>query len=264
MKVTIRLRYHTRFGQKLFLCAQHEWFGGGRQEHALPLRYVDDEFWELALNLPDTRIPRAPICYYFRLHNPDGSVTEDFGGDRKLYPAGLARRHTVIIDSWNDVGAVENIFFTEPFRNVLLRTERQSGGAKPPVGATHWFNVKAPLLPNGKTICLLGSSRILGGWNPAAPVLLQRSAENGCFSVGLDFAGEPLPATYKYGVFDLDTNAFVRYEDGANRVLAQAAPVPGQVILNDGFARLTAPPWRGAGVALPVFSLRSERSFGVG
>ena len=37
-----------------------------------------------------------------------------------------------------------------------------------------------------------------------------------------------------------------------------------QVIVNDGFVRLPASHWRGAGVAIPVFSLRSENSFGVG
>ena len=36
------------------------------------------------------------------------------------------------------------------------------------------------------------------------------------------------------------------------------------MIVNDGFARLPGAPWRGAGVAMPVFSLRSEKSFGVG
>ncbi|MGA2543485.1 MAG: 4-alpha-glucanotransferase [Verrucomicrobiota bacterium] len=264
MKLTIRLRYHTRFGQTLYLCGDHKWFGGGQPEHALPLRYVNEEFWEVTLDLPDTPRPKAPASYYFLLHNPDGSVMEDFGGDRKLDLAGLARGHTVILDSWNDLGAVENIFFTEPFKNVLLRTEQEAVNARPPFSATHSFNVKAPLLPEGQTICLLGSADTLGGWNQSAPVLLRRCAEGGCFRVRLDFSRERFPVAYKYGVYDLEKNAFVRYEDGANRVLAEAAPPGGQVMANDGFARLPGAPWRGAGVAMPVFSLRSGRGFGTG
>jgi 4-alpha-glucanotransferase len=264
MNITIRLRYHTRFGQALFLCGDHPWLGGGRQERALPLRYVNEEFWEVALDLPDTPSPKAPVSYYFLLRNQDGSVIEDFGGDRKLDLARLARSHTVIMDSWNDLGAVENIFFTEPFKNVLLRTEKEPVSANPPVSATHSFSVKAPLLPKGQTICLLGSAITLGGWNQAAPVLLRRCAENGCFRVQLDFAREPFPVAYKYGAYDVERNAFVRYEEGANRRLAEAAPPGGQVIVNDGFARLPNAPWRGAGAAIPVFSLRSARSFGAG
>jgi 4-alpha-glucanotransferase len=264
MKLTIRLRYHTRFGQTLFLCGDHKWFGGGQQEDALPLRYVNEEFWEAALDLPDTGQPKTPASYYFLLRNPDGSMVEDFGADRKLDLARLAGSHTVVIDSWNDLGTVENVFFAEPFKNVLFRAERATLSGKPPGSATHSFNVKAPLLPKGQTICLLGSAGTLSGWNKAAPVLLRCCPENGCFSVQLDFPREPFPVAYKYGAYDTERNAFVRYEEGGNRVLTEAAPPDGSVIVNDGFARLPEVPWRGAGVAIPVFSLRSERSFGVG
>ena len=54
--------------------------------------------------------------------------------------------------------------------------------------------------------------------------------ENGCFRADLDLAADPLPITYKYGIYDLEKNAFVRYEEGDNRVLAEAAPPRGQVI----------------------------------
>ncbi len=104
----------------------------------------------------------------------------------------------------------------------------------------------------------------MGGWNQAAPVLLQRHPENGCFSAHLDFARESFPIEYKYGAYDIERNVLVRYEEGSNRLLTEPAPAVGQVIVNDGFARLPAAAWRGAGVAIPAFSLRSETSFGVG
>src|SRR5665213_3418858 len=141
MKVTIRLRYRTRFGQTLFLCGDHPSFGGGHSEHAVPLRYVNDEFWEVTLDLPDAPASQSPVSYYFLVRQPDGSVLEDFGGDRKLDLAALGRGYTVIIDSWNDLGTVENVFFTEPFKKILLRTEEAANQAKSPVNATHSFNV---------------------------------------------------------------------------------------------------------------------------
>ena len=63
MKLTIRLRYYTRLGQSLFLCGDHERLGGGRQENALPLRYVNEEFWEAALEFPDSPLPDTPLSY---------------------------------------------------------------------------------------------------------------------------------------------------------------------------------------------------------
>lgn len=264
MKVTIRLRYHTRFGQELFLCGNHKLLGGGRQEDALPLRYVNSEYWEVAVDLPDRGLPKTPVCYYFLLRDLDGSCVEDFGGDRKVHLASPPLGQTLIIDSWNDTGAVENVFFTEPFRKILLHKDEAGIKTKPPVRSTHVFTVKAPLLSQGQTICLLGSAAQLGGWNHASPVLLHRDHDNGCFIGAVDLTQAPFPISYKYGVYGTEKNAFVRYEDGPNRVLTEPAPADGRVIINDSFARLHRPLWRGAGVAIPVFSLRSEKSFGVG
>jgi 4-alpha-glucanotransferase len=264
MKLTIRLRYKTHFGQTLFVCGKDKWFGGGRQENALPLRYVNEEFWETTLEVPDAERSEAPVGYYFLLRNPDGSVLEDFGADRKLDLAEQVGNHVVVIDSWSGLGTVENVFFTEPFRNVLLRRKSGEVQSDPPGGITHVFNVKAPLLCEGQTLCLLGSAKALGSWSEAAPVLLRRCPENGGFTIRLDLGREPFPIAYKYGVYDIVKNIFVRYEEGGNRIVAEAAVSEGRVIVNDGFARLPWTPWRGAGVAIPVFSLRSERSFGVG
>jgi 4-alpha-glucanotransferase len=264
MKIIIRLRYRTRFGQSLFLCGNHKWLGNGQSEQALPLHYVNGEFWELTLDLPDAHPPKAPVSYYFILRDPDGTAIEDFGGDRTIDLSALARRHTIVVDSWNDAGAVENVFCTEPFKHIPPQAEDGAAPVCPPGNATHSFQVKAPLLPKGKTICLLGNGVALGGWNESKPVLLRRCSEIGRFGVELDLAGEPLPFAYKYGVYDLEQKKLVQYEDGENRVLTDSAPPGGGVIVNDGFARLPVTPWRGAGVAIPVFSLRSEKSFGVG
>ncbi len=264
MKVTIRLRFHTHFGQMLFLCGDHEWFGGGQPGRALPLHYLNEEFWEVTLDLPDSPLPKAPVSYYFLFRDGDGPAVEDFGGDRKLDLASLGGRHTVIMDSWNSLGTVENVFFTEPFKNVLLDRVKGAVSAEPPAGATHWFNVKAPLLPKGKTICLTGGAVSMGGWNQAAPVLLHRGNVNGSFCAQLDLGRQTFPLAYKYGIYDLERKAFDGYEAGADRALAEPAPQDGQVVVNDGFARLPAARWRGAGVAIPVFSLRGANGFGVG
>ena len=77
--------------------------------------------------------------------------------------------------------------------------------------------------PKGQTLCLLGSAGALGGWNQAAPVLLRRCPENGVSASELDLRGEAFPVAYKYGVYDTERNAFVRYEEGENRMLTEAA-----------------------------------------
>jgi len=261
MKLTFRLRYRTSFGQCLFLCGDHDVLGGGDFQRAVPLAYLDGEFWEVAVSLPTP--PEVPFSYRYVLHQADGAVIEDLDHDRVVTPDLFARDEVLVIDSWNPVGAVENVFYTEPFRKVLLKPNQTRLRIAPPLGPTHTFKVKAPLLAKDQTLCLLGSGTALGRWSTVAPLLLSRNPGEDFLSAQVDLGGEPFPLEYKYGVYDLTHGAFDRFEDGANRTLRAAAP--GQhTLVNDGFARLPATGWKGAGVAIPVFSLRSEKSFGTG
>jgi 4-alpha-glucanotransferase len=77
-------------------------------------------------------------------------------------------------------------------------------------------------------------------------------------------SGSFFPVAYKYGVFNVKEDSFVRYETGDNRLLHGDMPSHRVTILHDGFMRLPNDSWKGAGIAIPVFSLRSKHSFGVG
>jgi len=68
---------------------------------------------------------------------------------------------------------------------------------------------------------------------------------------------------YKYVVYDLESGAVVDTEWGENRQIWGVEQ--GQIIYqNDRAFRRTQPRWKGSGVAVPVFSLRSAEGFGIG
>lgn len=258
MHLTFRLRYSTQFGQSL-------WFAGNPPLAGAPapMRFLDREFWESTVLL-DTAAAGQPLDYSYVLQSPNGTQTADWGGDRALRPADFDCENLLIIDSWNCAGSIENAFYTEPFKKVFLADSVTTASAASTPEATHTFRAKAPLLAKGKTLCLVGEGAILGNWRTDHPVLLSRAPGRDYYMAQLDLRGQSFPLAYKYGVFDVKKNLFARYEDGPNRVLNDI-PAPGKhTVLNDGFAVLPANTWRGAGAAIPVFSLRSENSFGVG
>jgi 4-alpha-glucanotransferase len=261
MKVTFRLRYRTQFGQSLYLTGKHALLGGGDLGKAIPLQFLNAESWQVLLEWTPSANER--ISYDYILKNADGSVVQDWGRDRSLQLAEFTGDELLVIDSWNDAGAVENVFYTEPFQSVLLADDFTEVNAPVPPGATHTFRVKAPLLLKGQTLCLCGDGP-LGNWDTTKPVLLSRLPDEADLSARLDLRGQKFPLTYKYGVFDVEKSSFIRFEDGGDRVLSDSATPFRHIVINDGFVRLPLEPWRGAGVAIPVFSLRSERSFGVG
>ncbi len=261
MRVTFWLRYHTEYGQLLRLTGDRDLFGDGP---GLAMNYLNGSFWQATLATTPEALRKAAPGYSYALREPDASVVEDWGTDRRLDLGPPQAEELLIIDSWNPPGQNENVYYTKPFRQILLPPDPvERRGAAPP-RPTHLFRVKAPLLPKGQTLCLLGNSPALGQWATADPVLLSRPAGEDYFSVALDLGADPLPLAYKYGAYDLAAGTFLRFEEGPNRTLPDTGPAGRFSILNDGFAALPCPPWRGAGVAVPVFSLRSRSSFGIG
>jgi 4-alpha-glucanotransferase len=263
MKLIFKLRFHTKYGQSLWLVGNHEMLGNGQVEKAIPLHYLNEEFWQVIVHLSKDVVPDADITYHYLLRNPDGPVSEDWD-NKTINPAVCNYEEVLIVDAWNQAGFFANAFYTEPFKQVLLKSNRTEVRASAPPAATHTFKVRAPLLAKGQTLCLLGESAALGGWNAASPLLLSRMAGEDFLTAHVDFTGQSFPVAYKYGVYDVEQRTFVRYEDGNNRILHDTLTPNKHTIVNDGFAVLPVNTWRGAGVAIPVFSLRSENSFGVG
>jgi 4-alpha-glucanotransferase len=202
------------------------------------------------------------MTYNYVLRNPDGSLIYDWGADKKINPASFGKEEVLVIDAWNYAGALESAFYTEPFKKVLLKHDTEH--VTPTTPRTHTFKVKTPLLAPNQTLCILGSGSVLRNWDTARPPLLHKNSDDDYFAVHLDLSGEKFPVEYKYGVYDLEGGRFIRFEDGPNRILSDSIATSKHTIVNDGFAVLPSTTWKGTGVAIPVFSLRSEKSFGVG
>lgn len=264
MRLTFQLSYHTAPGQSLLVTGNHVILGNDAVESAIPLEYLDNEFWRVRLVLPAATIPDAAIVYRYLLRQPDGTVMEDWDKGRMLNPAAFHEEEIQVIDAWNHPGFYENTFYTEPFRGVLLKS-RHSEFQAPPRSqtTTHTFRVKAPLLEKDQTLCLLGNVEALGNWSTAAPPLLNRT-EADCLSTEIGLGSAQFPIEYKYGIYNFVEHKFVAYEGGSNRTLRDTVAPGKRTILNDGFAVFPVTSWKGAGVAIPVFSLRTQTSFGVG
>lgn len=266
MRVVFSIRFHTRFGQELFLKAMDPVAGLTDAAGLLPLRYKDSETWEAAVLWPEDADPVRPFTYNYLLREPDGSTVLDWGNDRTLDLHECKFGEVRVLDSWNSPAFYENAFYTEPFQQVLLRGMRTRVPPRVSVSNTEGllcqFSVKAPLLSKSQTLCLLGNSPELGSWTANDPVLLgRRPGDTDC---RVEIRLKSFPVEYKYGVFDLDTGKFIEFEGGGNRLLSRPDPKTDLMMARDGFAVLPSTTWKGAGVSVPVFSLRTKKGFGVG
>ncbi|RYZ21316.1 MAG: 4-alpha-glucanotransferase [Chitinophagaceae bacterium] len=259
MKIDFYLRFHTRYGQALSVSGNLLSLGGGDGAAALPMRFLNQDFWHASIEVDTDQ--NESLHYHYIFTNEHGEQMLDAEKDRVVAIAKKDTDHLVLIDTWNYAGEYENSFFTAPFREVFF-----NNGGSPRVRKakryTHQFRVKAPLLGPQECVCLLGDGPALGNWDSEAPVLLERSGD--WWSVKLDLTGATFPVTYKYGVYNFRKAHFAYYEEGDNRSLPGIDTSGSLSIAHDGFVRLPNTTWKGAGIAIPVFSLRSQNSFGVG
>ncbi len=261
MKLQFYLRFHTRHGQSLLISGNTEELGDNNIAQALPMEYLNDEFWHCSVDIRKKDLQKN-ITYKYVLKNEDGEFIYEWGNDRMIEALKKDINDLLLVDAWNHAGEFENAFFTAPFNKVLLKSNASKAKAAITKDFTHIFKVKAPLLGKNEVICILGGGKGLGDWETNKPILL--SKEGNWWTTRIDLTDNGFPVAYKYGIYNTKEKKFLHYEGGNNRLIYSDAGKKKVTIIHDGFAQLPNNTWKGAGVAIPVFSLRSKNSFGVG
>jgi 4-alpha-glucanotransferase len=255
MKVQFYLRFHTSFGQSLLISGNTDELGNDDSNAAIRMTYLNEEFWVASIEIKQKKLGHLQYKYILET---EGEIIPEAGNDRQIRMAKNQFSELQLIDTWNHAGEYENAFYTAPFIKTLLPSPPWVK-RKSPKTTTHIFKVKAPLLKKNEAVCLLGS---MNEWNIAKPEMMSR--DGNWWTVELDLSETPFPLAYKYGVWNTKEKNFVVYEGADNRILHARADKKKLTIVHDGFMRVANDTWKGAGVAIPVFSLRSKNSFGVG
>lgn len=262
MKIVFRLKYRTVVGQSLWLKYSTVLGDEGiRFDQEASLRWRNENEWEATVKVKGAG--KFRIEYSYQLRDDRGVELDEWSGPREADVDFSEHDSVVLLDTWCSAGTVDYAFETDALRAVL--PERGPFAEVPvPEGANHTFQLRMAAVPAGQVPCLLGSVAELGnwGWFSAIP-LIETSANVWQAKVHLppDWYIE-----YKYGLFDTKLQCVVAVESGDNRRLEPHGLAARQwtKIHDECYRRGTSGLYRGAGVAVPVFSLRGEQSMGVG
>src|SRR5215207_2028619 len=257
MRIDFYLRFHTQFGQLLSVGGNIPALGLNELDKPLSLRFFNEEFWHGTIEIDPSE--HNSLHYRYVFTNELGAVKKEAEKERVIDLRKNAS-DIVVIDTWNDESSYENAFFTTPFTDVFFK----GGKSKPKktASSTHQFKVKAPLLSSNECVFIAGNVEELNNWSTEKYLMLQKKGD--WWVLDIDLSQTAFPITYKYGIYNSKKEEFVRFEDGDNRTLHYDIPANKRTIIHDGFIRLPNTVWKGAGIAIPVFSLRSNNSFGVG
>ncbi|KAB2823068.1 MAG: 4-alpha-glucanotransferase, partial [Paludibacter sp.] len=261
MKLHFSIRYKTVWGQRLLVTGNHAILGNGDFQNALSLSFNFPEEWTGAIDISGD--DAAHLRYRYLVFNEStGTYTEEWETGRTVRVLEKSPAHVFCSDQWNAANDLANVFLTTPFRQVLLRDAHGSALPVYPKKYTHFFRVKAPVLDPRQVVCIIGDCDAFGNWSTQKPLLLTKYGEEWQLAVDLSkCAGD---VHYKYGFFDPEDGVFCGFEEGPDRTAVVINDTKSMVQMSDGFVRVNISGWKGAGVGLPVFSIRTKKSFGVG
>ena len=243
MKLTISIEYKTSWGEELVLCL-------GSKRH--PMSYTADGLWKLELS----RFNADQLVEYSYEVVRNGVTVRSEWGKHSLSLKAVSAKSLVVVDRWQDRPA-DAPFYSSAFTKGIFR--RDESKAKASAGAYNvLLQVSAPVLRPNEVLALAGSTKALGKWSKVIPFDDSRFP---VWTLGLEVEE---PFLYKLLIADKYTLQPIAWEECENRVFGYL-PAKGELFVEASLEpRFGGRQWRGAGTAIPVFSLRTEDDFGVG
>lgn len=262
MVIKFHIQYHTQWGQQLALVGNHPSLGDGSVQLAKRLEYSQDGNWISSIEI----VPESPLQYRYIVLDDNGNILdEEWGGLRNLDLADKTLEHLSVYDSWRAKGASQNGLYNSAFTSVIFgREDAKRKLTRKGNQGTIQFSTRAVAVPKSLQLCVLGNHPNLGNWDFSKPLLLTNQAFpiwTGQIPLMQNHALE-----YKYALYDPSAGRVTQLEQGVNRKveIGQTDEKKSAVILADEYVKTEDQAWKGAGLAIPVFSLRSRDGFGVG
>ena len=258
MKLIFNLDYHTTFGESLVLNIMGT--EGKVQQHKMAT--VDGEHW--SCEVIKNKTGEGYIDYYYTLQQGDETTRHEWLVEphRLELAAEKGVRYTVY-DHWIDIPE-DAYMYSSAFTDCVAARKRTLSVATK-YARTVRLKVRAPQLRAGERLALVGGPEILGAWNPREAVAM---AEHDCneWVVSIDAAQLPVGRfEFKFVIVSAARDVAPMWEEGYNRSVDLPELGDGEVVVYElPQAYFNIYPWKGAGTVVPIFSLRSEGSFGVG
>jgi 4-alpha-glucanotransferase len=258
MKISFNINYHTEWGEALYICGDLFQLGNGDPKEAVEMKLSSPDTWVLELEL---ETEPQDFNYYFIVKAPEKEWRFEFGKPHR-FVAGQDIKEVKIFDSWQDQPWNKPYYSSAFVDGILSRKDRDA--KVPSLPGTIQFRINAPMINPDEALAIVGEGDYLGNWLPANARLLS-DAHYPEWSINLPLHQFTKPFEYKFLIVKKSTHEAVAWEDANNRICGLVNEDPSSQIVVDGL-RFHNPrnDWKGAGTAIPIFSIRTEEDFGVG
>lgn len=250
MKIIFSVQFHTQLGENLWLEVSDQ-----KNPQTFEMSYTGNGFWTCELDYFSKKIE---YIYKVTQHNGD-ILNQELVPHIVNFPYNY--QEFFIFDQWNLKNFPENYLINKVLEVHYpnFSKERITIVKK----HSHWFKVKVPLSNKEFRVVLLGSTPELGNWEYEKAVKMFQT-EIGVWEVPIEISSE-IDFQYKYAIFDASKNQILDLELGDNRTAKPNKDRDLLHIISDHNFETNNEYWfHGAGISVPVFSLRTANGFGVG
>ena len=256
MKLLFNIEYQTTFGEFLMLNIVTDEQSGKVQQHKLTT--LDGLHWFCELS--KTAKPGTYIDYYYSVMRGNEEARHEWlVQPHRLEFVAQKGMHYTIYDHWIDTPE-DAYMYSSAFTDCIMANQRELSPTTESQQTVR-LKVRAPQIRIGEQLGLVGAGEALGEWdvNKAQPMYEHDYHE---WVISLDASKLPQTIEFKFVLLGLDQPI---WEQGENRVV-ELPPIGSNEVIVYELSQVYFPvyPWKGAGTVIPIFSLRSEGSFGVG
>ncbi len=259
MKIRFNIDYGTQWGEDIRVqLTKVAKDGQKKQMKECPLDTYDGHLWEGEVTFQNTGV--AGIEYKYAMYrNGELIWTEWEVAPHKLMFDGVTTSY-IISDSWRPIP--EDLpLYSSAYTECVGAIDDSSEAVNTLFSSTLQLRVVEPRLRKGEYLAVCGSTPQLGEWKKPKRMNLVALQE---WAINIDAELLFDEAEYKYVIVDKDNN-IIRWEESMNRHLRSPKLLPKQMwVKTDRQPMFSYANWKAAGVVIPVFSIRTNNSYGVG
>jgi 4-alpha-glucanotransferase len=267
MNLQFQIHYNTHPGQQLVIAGSIPSLGSGQKEQA-PLMNLIDARYGLWVYQAEVN-PAEEFSYRYYVKDDNYHVyLEEWGSDREFCTEKRDSLTILLADQWRSQSDPDFALYSSAFTKAILKPGQiyeapRAKASKKEDSVIVRFKPGVARVKPGHRIAVTGSAKTLGSWSEQKALLLGNPGHP-VWSGEVRIPVSEFPVSYKYLIQNEEGKPLF-WEKCDNHVL-ELPPGSRPDVIEIGDEKFDFPqyPWKGTGVAIPVFSLRRSDGYGVG
>ncbi|MCI6081639.1 MAG: 4-alpha-glucanotransferase [Prevotella sp.] len=259
MTILLNLSYNTVFGEEIVVNLIK---GDNAQDIVQQkMNTLNGSEWSCRINVPEGI---DLVNYFYSVEKNGVTSRQEWQLQPHILKLSASKSTTfVVYDHWNDIP--EDAYMYSSAITDCVSKRAKSKTVKTTSSQAIIIKTKAPQLRATERLAIMGDGKVFGNWEATKAIQMEEFAPNEWMAVidAKKVKGNRLE--FKFVALDEKIDYTPLWETRNNRTIDLPQLKDDETVVYDldiAFFPIFA--WKAAGVVVPIFSLRSEGSFGVG